>query len=225
MREKSKLDDDGFRTVSASTFLGNTKQSRPTFLGESQVAEGSKSMPQFPVGNKAKTTGVHRSSGTASSRKRGRQPGAKSLSKAEKPRRAVVRPAWQAESSKGDSDVLSFYDFGELDQVDGPKSSRGKKSRNAGGKTRPSTVSNVSYARYDMLPILTSTGETPFELGLNSGAQHVLPVFQLPQVSTESKIVRTIEDSITNQVRCTQTHGIRALAHHSNHTIAFHFTG
>ncbi|EQC29613.1 hypothetical protein SDRG_12619 [Saprolegnia diclina VS20] len=35
--------------------------------------------------------------------------------------------------------------------------------------------------RLDMLPILTNTGDTPFEVGLHKGA-HVLPVFRLPPV-------------------------------------------
>jgi hypothetical protein len=58
--------------------------------------------------------------------------------------------------------------------------------------------------RMDMLPVLTTTGEHPFEVGLNQTRQshsaggivgpeldtqpphHLLPIFQLPQVSAES---------------------------------------
>ncbi|KAH9194227.1 hypothetical protein AeNC1_003806 [Aphanomyces euteiches] len=42
---------------------------------------------------------------------------------------------------------------------------------------------------FDMLPILTNTGDTPFEVGLDmkTTTQHVLPVFKLPPVTMKSQ--------------------------------------
>jgi len=45
-----------------------------------------------------------------------------------------------------------------------------------------------------MLPILTQSAQLPFEVGLqdDTAVPHTLPIFQLPKVSSESKIVNTL---------------------------------
>jgi hypothetical protein len=178
-----------------STFVGKARPS----IGDVQVArtlEGSKSMPQFPLTSKKKSFGQHKNVRT--SRKRGRQSGMlKSQPVSRTPKNHSVRNAWGDSTIEENNDVLIYFNFSALSQ-DGPKSSRGKERSTLTKMDRPSTV---SYARYDILPILTNTGETPFEIGLNSGTGHVLPVFQLPQVTNlESKLIRKIDSSITNQV-------------------------
>jgi hypothetical protein len=52
-----------------------------------------------------------------------------------------------------------------------------------------------AQAKVDLMPILTNTGESPFEVGLNSstpGVQHVLPVFRLPSIKADATFVNTI---------------------------------
>ncbi|KAF4031111.1 putative WW domain-containing protein [Phytophthora infestans] len=67
---------------------------------------------------------------------------------------------------------------------------RHKKAHAAPGPT--SSISPNARTALDMLPVLTSTGETPFEAGLDaqmvSGQrqQYVLPVFRLPSVNVAS---------------------------------------
>lgn len=68
------------------------------------------------------------------------------------------------------------------------RKSRSNASNKAKGNSNPSSVDrDVLRLRssLDMLPVLTTTGETPFELGLDepSQQQHVLPIFRLPTVN------------------------------------------
>ncbi|RHY82026.1 hypothetical protein DYB26_008451 [Aphanomyces astaci] len=50
--------------------------------------------------------------------------------------------------------------------------------------SQPPLPVTVLRQSFDMLPILTTSGETPFEVGLDHGV-HVLPVFRLPPVTTK----------------------------------------
>ncbi|EEY66516.1 uncharacterized protein PITG_17139 [Phytophthora infestans T30-4] len=67
---------------------------------------------------------------------------------------------------------------------------RHKKAHAAPGPT--SSISPNARTALDMLPVLTSTGETPFEVGLDAQMvpgqrqQYVLPVFRLPSVNVAS---------------------------------------
>ena len=53
----------------------------------------------------------------------------------------------------------------------------------------------------DLMPVLTSSGEGVFEVGLNSGdgSEHVLPVFRLPKVNDEVEFVNRIPTEPTKE--------------------------
>ena len=67
------------------------------------------------------------------------------------------------------------------------------KSSNAFRERRSSPSHSKSgekiISSYDLLPVLTTTGENALEVGLEKG-DHVLPVFRMPDVSRESAFVR-----------------------------------
>ncbi|TYZ66007.1 hypothetical protein PybrP1_004465, partial [[Pythium] brassicae (nom. inval.)] len=82
---------------------------------------------------------------------------------------------------------------------------RHKKPRSAAISDNSGTTSlPVLRASLDMLPILTSAGETPFEVGLDPASptqQHALPIFKLPTVNVAAtalavaaKEVETVEE-------------------------------
>ncbi|OQR93961.1 hypothetical protein ACHHYP_01997 [Achlya hypogyna] len=78
---------------------------------------------------------------------------------------------------------LTDHEVRLLDELDRTRSKleRELKLKEKAPRRPPSTNQEIVKDRLEMLPILTSSGETPFEVGLHRGA-HVLPVFKLPPV-------------------------------------------
>jgi hypothetical protein len=83
-------------------------------------------------------------------------------------------------------------------------------SNNAAGSSVLPASPARPRAKFDLLPILTNTGESVFEVGLNvpasvppdSGPEHVLPVFRLPTVTSTAEYVNRIprEDTIEEKL-------------------------
>lgn len=66
------------------------------------------------------------------------------------------------------------------------KKSRWKQEQSSKQNAAPGSLPRILRSTQDMMPILTTTGETPFEVGLapvGSESQHVLPIFRLPSVN------------------------------------------
>ena len=67
---------------------------------------------------------------------------------------------------------------------------RAPQKRKSSRRSSPSqSAGRKVISQYDLLPVLTTTGENPLEVGLEKG-EHTLPVFRMPGVSGESDFVR-----------------------------------
>jgi hypothetical protein len=66
------------------------------------------------------------------------------------------------------------------------KKSRWKQTQSNRQEAAPGSLPRILRSTQDMMPVLTTTGETPFEVGLalaDSESPHVLPIFRLPAVN------------------------------------------
>lgn len=90
-----------------------------------------------------------------------------------------------------------------------------KKSRSSGAAqasvndSDPLSNNNLPLLRtnLDILPVLTNSGETPFEVGLDVGSspiqqqQHVLPIFRLPTVNASANVLAAKEVEVLEEDR------------------------
>lgn len=68
-----------------------------------------------------------------------------------------------------------------LDVISKGRLRRSRKKKYQVLSQRQESALRTIRTEYDILPILTNKGDTPFEVGLDDGA-HVLPVFKLPDI-------------------------------------------